>query len=107
MEKETQKFLEAEETATKLVDTLNQLHTEATSYQNAATELELVRQQLTGLIESTKEVVVSSHEVVKTLKKIGVPEVLVRLNRLRLLIMLTLGISVIALVVSVIAVSVR
>lgn len=82
MEKEVQEFLEAEETAEKLVQTLKKLHTEATSYQTATKELDTVRQRLINLIESTEKVVNGSHEVVKILKEIGGPEILNRLMKL-------------------------
>ena len=82
MEKEVEKFLQAEETAVKLVETLKQLHTEATSYQTATKELDAVRQRLLSLIESTEKVVSGSHEVVKILKEIGSPEIMSRLKEL-------------------------
>lgn len=82
MEKEVQDFLEADETAEKLVQTLKKLHTEATSYQTATKELDTVRQRLINLIESTEKVVNGSHEVVKILKGIGAPEILNRLMKL-------------------------
>ena len=82
MEKEAQRFLEAEETAKKLVDTLSILHTEASSYQTATKELDTVRNYLADLIESTKDIVKRSHEVVNILKEIGGPEILGRLKRL-------------------------
>lgn len=79
MEKEAEKFLQAEETAVKLVETLKQLHTEATSYQTATKELDAVRQRLLNLIESTERVANGSQEVIKILKEIGGPEILNRL----------------------------
>jgi uncharacterized ion transporter superfamily protein YfcC len=79
MEKEAEKFLQAEEAAVKLVETLKQLHTEATSYQTANKELDAVRQQLMALIESTEKVVSNSHEIIKSLMKIGGPEILNRI----------------------------
>ena len=82
MEKEAEKFLQAEETAVKLVETLKQLYTEATSYQTATKELETVRQRLLNLIESTERVANGSHEVIKILKEIGGPEILNRLAKL-------------------------
>lgn len=82
MEKETQKFLEAEETAAKLVETLKQLYSESTSYQMATKELDVVRQQLLNLIESTEKVVSNSHEIVRILKEIGGPEILNRLTKI-------------------------
>lgn len=82
MEKEAEKFLQAEETAVKLVETLRQLHTEATSYQTARRELDTVRQGLLNLINSTERIVTGSHEVIKILKEIGGPEILNRLAKL-------------------------
>ncbi len=83
MEKEVQKFIEAEETAEKLVQTLKQLHTEATSYKTATKELYAVRQRLIGLIDSTEKIAIDSHEVVKILTEIGGPEILNRLNNIK------------------------
>lgn len=82
MEKEAEKFLQAEETAVRLVATLKQLHTEATSYQTATKELGAVRQRLLNLIESTERIVNGSHEVIKILEEIGGPEILSRLTKL-------------------------
>lgn len=82
MEKEAEKFLQAEETAVKLVETLKQLHTEATSYQTATKELDTVRQRLLNLIESTERIASGSHEVIMILKEIGGPEILNRLAKL-------------------------
>jgi hypothetical protein len=121
MEKEVQEFLEAEETAEKLVQTLKKLHTEATSYQTATKELDTVRQRLINLIESTEKVVNGSHEVVKILKEIGGPEILNRLmkledksseefakqskslEKLKILIIVAITSSIIAIIIGIIA----
>lgn len=117
MEKEAQKFLEAEEVAVKLVETLKQLHTEATSYQTATKELDTVRQRLLNLIESTERIVGGSHEVIKILKEIGGPEILNRLTKignisteelkgiekLKTLIIVTLASSITAIIIGIIA----
>jgi hypothetical protein len=121
MEQNVQKFLEAEETAEKLVQTLKQLHTEATSYHTATEELDTVRQQLLSLIESTEKVVNGSHEVVGILKEIGGPEILnrltkienrsseefaeqsKRLRKLKTLIIVTLTSSITAIIIGIIA----
>ena len=81
METETQKFLKAEETASRLVTTLEQLHTEATSYRTATKELDAVRQRLVSLIEMTQNIASESHEAVKILRGIGGPEILKRLGQ--------------------------
>ena len=83
MEKETQEFLKAEETAQKLVQTLEKLQVEGASYQTASEELDKVRIRLVNLIQSTEEVVKGSREIVGVLKKIGGPEILDRLTRLK------------------------
>lgn len=83
MEKETQEFLKAEETAGKLVQTLEKLQAEGASYQTASEELDKVRGRLVNLIQSTEEVVKGSREIVGVLKKIGGPEILDRLTRLK------------------------
>jgi predicted alternative tryptophan synthase beta-subunit len=82
MDKEVQKFLEAEETAVKLVETLKLLHNEATSYQTATKELDKVRQRLLSLIESSERIVDGSHQIIKILKEIGGPEILNRILEL-------------------------
>jgi predicted alternative tryptophan synthase beta-subunit len=82
MDKEVQKFLEAEETAVKLVETLKLLYNEATSYQTATKELDKVRQRLLNLIESSERIVDGSHQIIKILKEIGGPEILNRILEL-------------------------
>ncbi|MDH5186371.1 MAG: hypothetical protein OEW70_04825 [candidate division WOR-3 bacterium] len=121
MEKEVQDFLKAEETALNLVETLKQLHTEATSYITARKELDVVRQKLSTMIESTEKLASGSHEVVRILKEIGGPEILSKLtkledksdteftkqsrsfDRLKTLILITLTGSIIAIIIGIIA----
>jgi hypothetical protein len=80
MEAETQKFLEAEQTAEKLVSTLQQLHTEATSYRTATGELETVRQRLISMIEVMQQTAVESHKAIIILNEMGGPEIIQHLN---------------------------
>ena len=82
MEKDVEKFLQAEESAEKLIQTLEKLQTEAKSYQSAANELGIARDKLLELIESTKNVVNNSYEVIKTLRDIGGPEIFERFTKL-------------------------
>ena len=82
MEKDVEKFLQAEESAEKLIQTLEKLQTEAKSYQGATNELGIARDKLLELIESTKDVVSNSYEVIKTLKDIGGPEIFKRFTKL-------------------------
>jgi hypothetical protein len=83
MEEEAQKFLEAEETAEKLVQSLEELHTEATAYDIALKELNGVRQDLVGLIDSTKQLASGSHEAIKTIRELGTPEILDRITSMQ------------------------
>jgi len=80
MEKEAERFLQAEETAVRIAEILKELHTQATSYQTATKELDTVRQRLLSLIESTEKVTNGSYEVIKILKEIGGPEILSRIT---------------------------
>jgi len=82
MEKDVEKFLQAEESAEKLIQTLEKLQKEAKSYQGATNELGIARDKLLELIESTKDVVSNSYEVIKTLKDIGGPEIFKRFTKL-------------------------
>ena len=82
MEKDAEKFLEAEETAIKLVDSLKKLQGEALSYQTASQELDTVRRRLLELIESTERVTIGSHAIIKILQEVGGPEILNRLSGL-------------------------
>jgi len=82
MEKDVERFLQAEESAEKLIRTLEKLQTEAKSYQGATNELGIARDKLLELIESTKDVVNNSYEVIKTLKDIGGPEIFERFTKL-------------------------
>ena len=82
MEKDIEKFLQAEESAEKLIQTLEKLQTEAKSYQGATNELGIARDKLLELIESTKDVVSNSYEVIKILKDIGGPEIFERFTNL-------------------------
>ena len=82
MEKEVEKFLQAEESAERLIQTLEKLQTEVKSYQGATDELEVVSNKLLELIETTKNVANNSYEVIKTLKDIGGPEIFERFTKL-------------------------
>ncbi|MFC1952626.1 hypothetical protein ACFLWR_00655 [Chloroflexota bacterium] len=82
MEKETVNFLDAEETAQKLVEALSKLQSEATSYGTASTELNDVKLELLNLIESTKSGVERSQAIIKLVGEIGGPEIIDRLARL-------------------------
>jgi len=82
MEKETKKFLEAEETAEKLVQNMKKLNSEAMSYKTATKELDKTRQRLIGLADSTQRVANGSLDVIRTLKEIGGPKILSSLEKL-------------------------
>ncbi|NQU67370.1 MAG: hypothetical protein HQ510_05450 [Candidatus Marinimicrobia bacterium] len=82
MESETQKFLEAEKVADELVETLTKLKSEVESYDSATKELNEVREDLNKFIELTKDVVVDSHETLKTIKAISGPKIIERLQQI-------------------------
>jgi hypothetical protein len=82
MESETKKFLDAEKAAEELVVTLSKLKQEVESYDSASKELDKIREKLSEFIVETHDVVEDSHKVLKTIKKIGGPEILEILNNL-------------------------
>ena len=82
LEEEAKKFLDAEETANNILESLKKLRAESAHYQTAKDDLETVRQQLVNLINSTEKVAKGSHEVVQILKEIGGPEILDRIVKL-------------------------
>ncbi|NPV10467.1 MAG: hypothetical protein HPY57_01575 [Ignavibacteria bacterium] len=121
MEKEAEKFLKAEEIAEKLVETLKELHTAATSYNNATQELVNISQRFLNLIESIQKVANDICEVIKILKEISGPNILGSIgkleskmneefnnqlnaiNKLKIIIIITLASSITAVIVGLIA----
>lgn len=116
MAQEAHKFLEAEQSAEHLVQTLTELKNEAVSYKASTKELDAVRQKLVSLIDSIQAIAKDTHEVVKIVKAIGGPEILSGINshsqklkeqsvirdaqfsRLRLFIFIGLSVSLLSLV---------
>lgn len=109
MANEVEKFLQAEQFAQELVQTLEQLKNETNSYKTSKETLDAVKQKLSGLIDSNLSIAKDTHEVVKMLKSIGGPEILNRisvlsehLDRMRPLVVIALsvaGLSLIGIVV--------
>lgn len=85
MSQEAERFLQAEESAQVLLETLSSLQQEAVSYKTSTKELDAVRQRLVELINSIQAVANDTHEVVKLIKVIGGPEILERVERLKML----------------------
>lgn len=81
--KEAKKFLQAEKTAIKIVETLKKLRSETESYQDTQRNLSAVRKDLTHLIQSTEDAVKGSQEVILLLKEIGGPEIFQKLDNLK------------------------
>ncbi len=81
MENEVERFLNAEQTAEKLVETLKQLQQEAQNYDTAAKDLESVRQQLLTLIDTTKEICEISYNAIKILREVNGPEIISKLGQ--------------------------
>lgn len=76
MAKETDQFLQAEESAEKLVKTLQDLQVKINSYKTAADELNIVRERIINFIQTTEVIARDTHEAVKTVKEIGGPKIL-------------------------------
>lgn len=82
MANEKQKFLDAESTATQLVDTLNKLKNEIMSYNSATKNLDEVKNSLVKFIDEVHQISKKSLEILETLRSIGGPEILTRLKEL-------------------------
>ena len=82
MTQEAQRFLQAEQSAEQLVQALADLKNEAVSYKSSTKELDAVRQKLVSLIDSIQAIAKDTHEVVKSIKAIGGPEILRGINSL-------------------------
>jgi uncharacterized tellurite resistance protein B-like protein len=80
MAQEAQTFLQAEESAERLVDTLTKLRDEAVSFKTSTSELNLVREKLVALIGAIGPIAKDTHESVVVLKSIGGPELLSRVS---------------------------
>lgn len=76
MTQTVEKFLEAEQSAQQLLNTLEVLKEEAVSYKTSKKELDAARLHLVSLIEAIQVVAKDTKEVVQILLKIGSPEIL-------------------------------
>jgi len=76
MSQEAERFLHAEQSAQQLLEALSSLQQETVSYKTSTRELDIVRQNLVGLIDSIQAIAKDTHEVVKLIKGIGGPEIL-------------------------------
>lgn len=84
MSKEADQFLQAEQSAKDVLQTLEELKKAAVSYRTSAAHLDAAREKLAKLIDSIQAVAKDTHEVVKLLKSIGGPEILSRIGVLTL-----------------------
>jgi wobble nucleotide-excising tRNase len=82
MEKDVDIFLQAEETAVKLVEALQQLQSEASSYRNAKEQLNTVSQRILDLAKSMEELGTTNHEIIKQMLQIGSPEIFKQLDEI-------------------------
>ena len=82
MNDEVRKFLDAEKNAEKLVESLEKIISETSSYQTAKEELEDTNENLLELIKSIEKVANSSYEVIETLKEIGSQGILIKLSKI-------------------------
>lgn len=81
MSKETENFLNAEQSAQKLIQALEDLKNEAISYKTSAHELDAAKGKLLDLVDSFLPIVQGAGEVVSVLKSTH-PEVLDKLGAL-------------------------
>jgi len=105
MANEAQSFLDAEKTARELVSSLNQLYEEASSYKTAKNELEETRNTLVSLIEATKANAEQVQKGIEKLNEIGAPLIFQQLGRIKIYVLGTLTLSLIALVVGIISIT--
>lgn len=85
MSTDAEDFLRIEESAQNVLKALSALKEEADSYKASTEALNAVRDQLVSMIKATQDISVDSHDVVKQLKRIGGPEILHSIGRLRIL----------------------
>ena len=76
MASQTDRFLQAEQMADDLVETLKQLHAEAASYKTSGEQLGEVRSRLVTFVEKTERIAQETHELIQILREIGGPEIL-------------------------------
>lgn len=82
MEKEIESFLNAEETAIKLVETLRQLQTETNYYINAKEELNVVGKRILELAKSMEDLGITNKEIIQKILQIGGPEIFKQLKEI-------------------------
>lgn len=96
-----EKFLELEGEAEKLVKVLTELRSEVNSYKTAGQELEKVREKLVKFISDGAEMTQETYKVVKLLQEAGGPAIFDALSKIRVLVIITLVISIISATVAV------
>ena len=119
MTQPTQKFLEAEESATKVLQALEALRDEADRHLTSAQQLDEARTGLTELIGVVQEAAQGTFDTIQMLKSIGGPEILAQIDslaqeiaqtttahakqisQLRLLLFVTLALSGVAVLVGI------
>ena len=81
-----QNFLNAEEAANKLVETVHMLQTEIAAHKSAKEDFLAARQRLESLVDSVASIVEDSSAVLKELRRVGAPEILRRCDAIESLI---------------------
>ena len=74
------RFLELENSASRLLDELEKLRQETSNYEQASTSLETVEQNIRGLATSLGSVTEELQSLVTGLRDVGMPELLDRMN---------------------------
>ena len=74
------RFLELENSASRLLDDLEQLRRETSNYEHTSTSLESLEQTVHGLANSLRLLTEELQSLVTGLRDVGMPELLDRMN---------------------------
>jgi len=75
------KFIEAEEQASKLVSHLIELKNEAVNYKNAKSTIEKTQERISVLVEKFSSVIEGENNLVKTLREIGTDQIIEKIEK--------------------------
>jgi hypothetical protein len=84
MASEADDLLSAEQAVQNLLKELQALKKQVGDYDSARQSLDTARQSLDGLVQQTAALAEKTHSAITTLSKIGTPEILARVDAVRL-----------------------
>jgi DNA repair exonuclease SbcCD ATPase subunit len=84
MDNEVEQLLKAEQEVQQLLKELQALKKQVGGYDTARQSLEEVRESLNGLVEKTSSLAEQTHLATTTLVKIGTPEIISRVESIKL-----------------------